>query len=100
MLGSDAGPFTRPDGVAWDAAPLWAGRRRSPDCWRVNADHGAALAWGDSHVPGDEEGQPAEHLLLGQAGFAADEPPDPADALVMGQAGGGRPPAATRRAAV
>jgi len=22
MLGSDAGPFTDPDGFAWDAAPL------------------------------------------------------------------------------
>jgi hypothetical protein len=44
---------------------------------RIDADHGAALAaGGDGHVAADEEGEPAEHLLLGQFRVAADELPD------------------------
>src|SRR5262249_36884645 len=50
------------------------------------ADHSAALAaGGDGHVAADKEGEPAEHLLLGQLGIAADELPDtPGEFLVVG----------------
>ena len=50
---------------------------RTSDSRRVDADHGAALAaGGDGHVAADEEGEPAEHLLLGQLGITAGEPAD------------------------
>ena len=41
-------------------------------------DQHAALATGTNrHVPMDEEGQPAKHLLLGQLRVRADQVPDP-----------------------
>ena len=39
----------------------------------------------DGHVSADEEGQPAEHLLLGESSFGADQCPDPlSKVLVVG----------------
>jgi hypothetical protein len=50
----------------------------------IDPDHGATLAaGGDGHVAADEEGEPAEHLLLGQLGIAADEPPDTLGELLV-----------------
>ena len=52
------------------------GRRRGHEPFRlgrVDADEQPALAArGDGHVPADQECEPAEHLLLGEAGRAAD----------------------------
>jgi hypothetical protein len=45
---------------------------------RVDANQHAPLAARrDGHVPPDEEGEPAEHLLLGQIGLAAQQCTDP-----------------------
>jgi Phosphotransferase enzyme family len=51
-------------------------------------DQHAALAAGtDRHVPADEEGQPAEHLLLGQFRVRTDQVPDPGgEIFVVGHA--------------
>ena len=47
-------------------------------------DQDAALAAGaDRHVPADEEGQPAEHLLLGQLRVRTDQVPDPAGKILV-----------------
>src|SRR5215218_9397061 len=41
---------------------------------RIDADQDAALAAGrDGHVAADQEGEPAEHLLLGETGLALDQ---------------------------
>jgi hypothetical protein len=55
---------------------------------RVDADqHPALAARCHGHVPADQEGEPAEHLLLGHAGFAADLLPDAVgEVLVVGHA--------------
>jgi hypothetical protein len=52
----------------------------------IDADYGATLAaGGDGHVAADEEGEAAEHLLLGQLRVAAHELPDaPGELLVVG----------------
>jgi hypothetical protein len=54
----------------------------------IDADHGAIpAAGGDGHVAADEEGEPAEHLLLGQLRIAADELADtPGELLVEAMA--------------
>ena len=47
----------------------------------------ALTAGGDGHVAADEERQPAEHLLLGEASLAADQFPDAiGQRLVVGHA--------------
>ena len=49
--------------------------------------HAALAAGADRHVPADEEGQPAEHLLLGQFRVRADQVPDTSgEILVIGHA--------------
>jgi hypothetical protein len=40
-------------------------------------------AGGDRHVPADQEGEPAEHLLLGEVGLTADELPNPRRQLLV-----------------
>jgi hypothetical protein len=85
IIGADAQPSRH-----WPAAHHYqAGVCRSSQGvrqLRIDTDHAAALAaGGDRHVSGDEEGQAAEHLLLGQIGIAADEAPDPiGKVLVVG----------------
>ena len=56
--------------------------------FRADTDQNATLAAGrDGHVALDEEGQPAEHLLLGDAVFGADQGSDPVrQVLVVGHA--------------
>jgi hypothetical protein len=51
-------------------------------------DQHAALAAGtDRHVPADEEGQPAQHLLLSQIRGQADQVPDASgEIFVIGHA--------------
>jgi hypothetical protein len=39
-------------------------------------EHAALPAGADRHVPADEEGEPAEHLLLGELGIGPDQVPD------------------------
>ncbi|HJW67696.1 MAG TPA: NAD(P)-dependent oxidoreductase, partial [Gaiellaceae bacterium] len=59
---------------------------------RVNED--AALpARGDRHVAADQEREPAEHLLLGQAGLVSDQVADASrELLVVGHRRDGTPP--------
>ena len=54
--------------------------------FRADPDEDAALAaGGDSHVPADEEGHAAEHLLHGEAPLGGDQGPDPiSEILVVG----------------
>jgi hypothetical protein len=50
----------------------------------IDADYGATLAaGGDGHVAADEEGEAAEHLLLGHSWIAASELPDTRGELLV-----------------
>jgi len=54
----------------------------------------ALPARGDRHVAADQEGEPAEHLLLGQPGLVADQVADAArELLVVGHRSDGTPAA-------
>ena len=63
----------------------------------IDADEDPALAArGDRHVAADQEGEPAEHLLLGQAGLVADQVADPIGELLVVGHRSDRIPAAVR----
>src|SRR5215211_2828343 len=60
------------------------GRDERVRLFRVDADEETALpARGDGHVAADHEGEPAEHLLLGQTGLAAEQALDPIRELLV-----------------
>ncbi len=61
--------------LEWSSMRL---RKKRVGVLGVYAHHQPALAAGrDGHVPADQKGQAAEHLLLGDIGFAGDQLADP-----------------------